>query len=83
MTTLVPGLFRPCLLEKIFLSVLFTRSTIWKDSTHKVLQFLRWPYHDLNILLTKHPANVLTTRTNVLGADGVAKVVLAPKKGKF
>lgn len=41
------------------------------------------PHHDLNILLTKYPVNVLTKRTNVLGAGCVAKVVLAPKKGKF
>lgn len=75
-----PSSFRPCLQEKVLLSVLLTWSTTWKDSSHKVLQFLCWPYHDLNILLTKHPVDVLTTRTNVLGADGVAKVVLAPKK---
>lgn len=78
-----PSSFGPYLQEKVLFSGLLTWSTIWKDSAHKVLWFLCWPYHDLNILLTKHPVNVLTTRTNVLRADGVAKVVLAPKKGKF
>lgn len=71
-----PSWLGPCLQEKVLLSVLWTWSTIWKDSAHKVLQFLCWPYHDLNILLTKHPVNVLTIRTNMLGADGVAKAVL-------
>lgn len=78
-----PGRFGPSLWEKVLFSVLLTGSALCRDSAHKVLQFLCWPYHDLNILLTKHPVNVLTTRTHALGADSVAKVVLAPKKGKF
>lgn len=83
MKTLTPAGSGVVYRRKFLLSVLLTWSPIWKDSAHKVLQFLCWPYHDLIILLTKHPVNVLTIRTNVLGADGVAKVVLAPKKGKF
>ena len=57
-----------------------TWGTLWKNW---LIKSSSWPYHDLNIVLTKHPVNVLTTRTNVLRLDSGARTVLAPKKGKF
>lgn len=52
-----------CLQDESLLSALSAWSAIWKHLAHKRgLQFMWWPCGDLNILLTKYSANVLTKK---------------------